>query len=1214
MAETDNFSEINENFDTIKTLLNSIRAQGILNTSDVDKLLTGINTKLEKINTEEDIDLIKAFLSELKQNLDERHNVLISKFGAIESLFSNLLKNSADALKSGEVKELFDIVATNLSVFSREVVSQKETLNDITLRLDAMRADDSQKKDIIKNISVLKTDLEHLNNGFDSIVLSLNENFKTVVKTIGGIDQSESINQFGKEISDVVNSSNTILSALQLLDKKNAQIEDSLSKLATQDDINSTKRDISELSIQSRQIADSVDSLSEKSYKLDNLSEKIDASVNIIAGLKAVITDSDNAVKDGIFEKLDSLEAVVKSVSTVGEFENFKQSLETVFADIKNGSAEIDRIVSSAMNEVRRISEDIRALDVNANFQGLTSDVAKACEDIKEQVVRETDKLSQLSEVNVTRALNDITSNAETLNSRLKETHNALAGLCEKSFNDVMDNIAGLKSIVSQIDENNVSANNAIFSNITDRLTIFENSLKTSLDRQEDYVSNSSADMANQISGLKDLSGQIDYKLDASIIELNNSKKEFDSLKSTVQSVLDLDFVSTVKDLRVDLYAVKQDLAAAVEGQTGDLSEKLSNDLFGKYELLISKLDNIEDEIKHVQYKNLEELKSGLDSIASSIVDVISYVSANKENNIEGFDSKLNDIAEIVKDSNLNYVENVRDIVEVIRTQVENNLKQIEESSSVKLNNISNDFANNTNAIREDIKNSFNKLVEVQNNFDEIKEALNINNITLNNNVEGILTSTDSIKSDFEAKLTALKNALIERISEYKNEFTCENADKISEIKFNSENLHAKSIQNACELNEQLKQDLANIINNLSESVNNIVSQLADTTLKIEKSGSDAINYISNDFKNDVQTSVDKLNRTLSDNAEDLDTKVANVVNGFNNLNSTVDNLTKETTASLTSTLAKILENFVSIKAVINSLGDRNADELKQNADEIKQNIESLKSEFSAMDLNLDSDLSKQISIIESNFDSLNNMISDLINKNREMISDTINTEFSKVSNTLNEQIENKFSGYNNQIDCFLNDVKEHAENKFNVIENLQKELSGKIDTRISDTENSLSSSFAEKIELYKEKIEEIFNNSKELSSANYDYIKNKMIEMNASLVDVVNNQGSSTLGQLNNIAVQLKEILNSNAEISKNDYEQLKQNMQNILSEIQQNNRSFTDDIKIHIEDLTSFIDSKFNVQESEVKELFDSISGNLDEISLLAKSIIDEMLKSLI
>ena len=146
----DNLANISENFDTIKTLLNSIRAQGILNTSDVDKLLTGINSKLEKINTEEDIDLIKIFLSELKQGLEERHTILISKFGAIESLFSNLLKNSSEMLKTSEVKELFDIVATNLSVFSREVISQKESLTDISLRLDALRSDDSQKRDIIK--------------------------------------------------------------------------------------------------------------------------------------------------------------------------------------------------------------------------------------------------------------------------------------------------------------------------------------------------------------------------------------------------------------------------------------------------------------------------------------------------------------------------------------------------------------------------------------------------------------------------------------------------------------------------------------------------------------------------------------------------------------------------------------------------------------------------------------------------------------------------------------------------------------------------------------------------------------------------------------------------------------------------------------------------------------------------------------------------------
>lgn len=158
--------------------------------------------------------------------------------------------------------------------------------------------------------------------------------------------------------------------------------------------------------------------------------------------------------------------------------------------------------------------------------------------------------------------------------------------MCEKSFYEVVESISGLKNVVSQIDENNVSANNAIFSNITDRLAIFENSLKSSLEKQEDYVANSSSKLFEEITNIKNLSGVLDYKLDSSVIEVNNAKREFGELKNSVEAVLALDFVNIVKDLRVDLYASKQELASTIETSTSDVSDKLSNDLFGKYELL----------------------------------------------------------------------------------------------------------------------------------------------------------------------------------------------------------------------------------------------------------------------------------------------------------------------------------------------------------------------------------------------------------------------------------------------------------------------------------------------------------------------------------------------------------------------------------------------------------------------------------------------------
>ena len=56
--------------------------------------------------------------------------------------------------------------------------------------------------------------------GFDSIVISLNDNFKTVVKTITTIDKTEYLENFSESLSNIENSSKTVLSALQILDKK----------------------------------------------------------------------------------------------------------------------------------------------------------------------------------------------------------------------------------------------------------------------------------------------------------------------------------------------------------------------------------------------------------------------------------------------------------------------------------------------------------------------------------------------------------------------------------------------------------------------------------------------------------------------------------------------------------------------------------------------------------------------------------------------------------------------------------------------------------------------------------------------------------------------------------------------------------------------------------------------------------------------------------
>ena len=1140
MAEINNFSEITENFDTIKTLLNSIRAQGILNTSDVDKLLAGINSKLEKINTEEDIDLIKIFLSELKQNLDERHNVLISKFGAIESLFSNLLKNSADTLKSSEVKELFDIVATNLSVFSREVVSQKETLTDITLRLDAMRSDDSQKKEIIKSISLLKNDLENLKNGFDSIVLSLNENFKTLIKTLSNVDQSEAINKFGGQLDDIVNSSNTVLSAIQMLDKKNDQLEDALKGLASQDDVIGAKKWLSDLVAKNHELNDSINNLSDKYYKIDNLAEKIDASVSIIAGLKTVISESESQNSEKIMNELEALQTSLKEVTTNQSFEDFKTSLEIVLKDISSGSINLQNALVDASSEIQKISTNLQALDINVNFQSLMSNLEKMEHDIKEHTDVVTDKISQLVEVNATRTLNEISNNTDSLISKLKDSHYTMTKLCEKSFNDVAEDIANLKTVVSQIDENNVSANNAIFSNVTDRLAIFENSLKNSLEKQEDYVANSSSQLFEQIKNIKDLSGVIDYKLDASVIEVNNSKREFAELKSAVQDVLGLDFVNVVKDLKVDLYAVKQDLATAFENSTSEQAEKSANDLFGKYELLVSKLDNVEDTLKQAQTSALAALKPILDNISSSIMDVISYVSSQKELNTDSIDVKLANITEIVKDSNLNYVENVRDIVEVIRAQVENNLIQIQKDNSNKIDSINSSITKNTESLKEEIKYSYNKLLEVQDNFDEIKETLNVNNITLSTNIGDIISSTDELKTDFEVKLATLKNSLLEKISDFKQEFTCENADKISEIKFTTENLHTKSLQNSQELIGQFKGEIAQIIGTLKLNVEELAEQLSNTTLKVEGGNREVVNFIKNDFCAEVDNSVSTLKSDLSDFSSDMQNYTDKITGGFDDLKNSVDSMSEKTTSSLTSTLAKILDNFVSLKGVLNSFNESNMQNFKDSVDKITEDFASLKDRLESVDKNVDEDLTRQFNLIETNFEELSNSITEL---------------FARSDN----------------------------------------ELSFKIENGLVDISARMDETVASNLEQYKAKIETLFDNIIKKNNEQSDYIKERVLSLNDTLEATLATQNENAENRLKDIANEMKTIIDGNIEVTSADYESLKTKLADFTVEMSSLNKTLSSNLKQQLDEIAKFVNSNLEVQGQETAEKFEEIQNTV-------------------
>ena len=1122
MADFDNITEINENFSTIKTLLNSIRAQGILNTSDVDKVLSGINSKLERLNTEEDIDLIKIFLSELKQNLEERHATLIAKFGAIESLFTNLLKNSSEMLKSSEVKELFDIVATNLSVFSREIVAQKENLTDISLRLDALRSDDTKEKNIIKNIALLKPDLERLNNGFDSIVLSLNDNFKSMIKTISTIDKTEYLDRFSANLASIQETTGMSISAVQILDKKTSQIDDYIKELATKEDLNSTNKRLVEIFASTQDINSAFDELNQHCHKFDNLAEKIDASVNIVVSLKTLLADNFDSQSQMLTQRLTDILGKFSEIETDEQFNSVKADLETIIKNLDNYFANFDVTSSETINEIRKVYNLLHDLNIDVTLKNFENVISNSEDAIKAHI-DETSKIqSSLSEAHISHVLQDINSSTESLTAKLAQTQNSLAQICDTNFSSVFEDIKGLKSVLSQIDENTMAANSAIFSSISDRLSAFEGNLKDSLDVQQKTIFETSNQLTAQVAALKDLSNTIDYKLDSSIVELNNTKIEFAPLKDSINEVLALDFVNVVKDLRVDLYASKQELENNIEKSTGELSEKVTEDLFGKYQLIINKLETTEDAIKETQFKSLVEIKTILEKISGSIIDVISYVSEQKSGNSTIVIDRIETLASEIKDTGLNYVENVRDVVDVIRAQVDNGLKSFEIDSASKFHSLENVDAKNTEEVQSAIKVSYNKLLEIQDSYREIKEALDINAISSKENLDTIISANDTAKSDVSLKIEAIKNALLDKIADFKQDFTCENADKINEIRFAVETVGSQQSKEMAEQIEKIKSLLSQAASNNIQARNEVISKIAQN---------------------------------------------------FDILKNTVVESTKNTESSLNTEVGKVLDGFNEIKETLNQL-----------------------------DTLIDADMTRQLSIIENNFETLISQISILFEKIDNSLVSHINNEFDKVSDLVKISIDERLDAYKAKIEASFDNIQERAGKQAEYIENIINALKNDVqnDWQIYSAKNT-------------EQIENLSNNLKLLLEDNSKLTANDYLALETSFKDVANSilENSSLLQEnvdtkLQDIMIVLKTLGEENSLKSEQIKESITSILNNNLAQINASNSSNLAEIQNATANAINTAFARISERDVVVNTTVSNLSSQVDKNSGLVENIL--------
>lgn len=1012
MAEGFNIEEINKNFNALIEGIDAIKTQNALNIGDTSRVLNNLGVKLDDLvnNLEPNEDSTKDLLEEIKHTLEDRYSFINVKFTELETSFKNVIKNNEELVTTPKMKELFDVLSTNLTVFSKQVMAQGDILNEIILRIEALRTDDTDKREIIKNVNSLKSDLDKFNNGFESIILNVNNNYDTLMEHISHLDPTVEVQNMKNMVSDVKITTDTIMTAVQVVDQKQNTLNDSISDVISQN---------TKINANIKALAGQSD--------FDGLVRKVESAIELITTLKGALTDANEQSQKALLVQLDKLSGTVTRILTEEDFEIFKSELTKLVYDVIESTNVMRGDLIGTTSEFKDLAQMLEDLDLKTSLTSIRTLIDDNTRNIKESVVdtiansgiepiknnlnllvekldqaknsivdgadrnteRTSEKIDSLLEL-TDKVREMVTYMPDTIKQNYMSVEEGQRSFVEKSIRDLesisdgikylqsdikaistpiketlIGDIKQLKEIVFDI-KNLVSVNDEVISKVT--------TLETTIGRiagNYDVSLHSVQDNIIQyMSGIKE-------DCESADIKMNNFAFEFNSLKS-------------------ELGKVFSDYKNATIGQ----NEKFNSVCNG----ISSRFDNVMNALATIseQPAAIAGIKEGFENVQRTMQDLmleISDVKVAKTANRINTDAaqitatdvlsndaliKLEDKINKLKDQ-LNFM--ASDFMENLYNRSEGIIKEFEPVQKAVLSFVDVDFQNVASALKEQMDAYRAGMEQIIQDIpsDEARSVLN-NLFTGFGSLENRISNMESSIKDAQAKtLDELKSLLTQAKSLTGNNE--ENEDTGNSVKANV---------NFDELIEKLDEKVVELKNTLNDKFSNVHKHLDDVVIP-------KLNEI--DIKqNDLSTKIDSLKST-----DELDA-IKNQLNElFDKLSNVQDDITNNRIASNTITPERLEGLGDEEKSVIvdftNNLSEL-ANLIKHSSDNIDAKITRALSENS---INVDFDGLK--ADIEQMLSSIQTKVSDIT------VQDTDGEPISNVQVLLEE--------YKSQIVNEINSVKQ---------------------------------------------------------------------------------------------------------------------------------------------------------------------------------------------
>lgn len=806
-----------QELELIIDMLREMKRANNTNSESFDKLLANIGSKLDVIDKNSTSStLLKAYFGEIAKSVDDKYTTTLNKFSDIEKALKAIFQDQNEHVKNKNIKELFDSFTSSMNNFYTEARQQKVLLSSIETKLAEISNDESDKNDILRTITLLRNDFENLNHGYKSIIDNVNSDLKSILTNLIKSDQTTINSQIKEQVDVLYKATNDIISYLNSIDKRDANLEILLSNVVTNESLKLTQGAIDSIIQKSEEISEKITHLADKpdieglQTAASIINQKLDETVTKELFTKISTTTEDLVTSTDEIKK--TLADVTQNIETLPNTEKLESSILDLYSKLESLSEDIDNAnVSENITDIEKKLEE---------FNSELTVIKNIISDLNEVVTSKV--MNAINDISFDEEFSDIRNHVSNMISELpqKEDINRLLANEEKNQSAVEDLIKNTDLLVDRLD--NLPTHEDMATLNSNQLSLVENLQEVATKDDFEQLASKSDDIEEMIDSL-------------------NFDDEFKSIYDKTSSIEDWLKESKIKENaqeianQIETKAEQKDVLEILNS-TNVLVEKLST---------ISQISNAEN-----MAKTLTDIYSQIEDLKTDFLNTTELHNESAISKLEEIQNKLNYSA--TSEELANITENLKDFTQTIIIDSKDNAENIEQSKKLQQELIEKIDAIDFSEIHKKLSQNIETL------SNDIRVTIDENNEKVQNQVAELDSKLVSLSEYLNSNLTPNNEEIKNSINDIK-EIILQNKKSFNEIQ--DDNINKTS--NIEEYIEELKTILDTSNSGIDENIKAQFLNIEETLAKFNETNDSQISKILEKL-DDLTNFADNKNETSS--------------------------------------------------------------------------------------------------------------------------------------------------------------------------------------------------------------------------------------------------------------------------------------------------------------------------------------------------------------